>query len=470
VDRPVSRTRERGASGAFVWQFWSSSGWLDLEVIDQTESMSRSGLVSFVIPEKALVNPELADGTCHWLRITARPGGAGPLAQLRGVLRNTTMATHSIRLQNEVLGSSDGTLNQRFTAARTPILKDIVLQVLEADLPADAERVLRSLPADATEVLRDERGRPLAVWVRWSETADFLGSGPEDRHYTVDRQTGEIRFGDGRHGRIPPRNGNNIRLRRYQVGGGSRGNKPANTITQLRSAVPYVEAATNLVAASGGFDREDMPSVYGRGARLLRHRGRAVTAEDYEDLALLASPEVARARCVPMRDLAADPDAHRSVLGIVSLIVVSRSDAKKPLSSVPLLDRVRQYVDERRDPAANLIVLGPEYVQVSVETELVPEVIEESAAVRDAVTQRIDAFLHPLSGGPGNRGWDFGVLPHRSDLYGVCASVPGVHHVSSLRIVTLEERLGVTATGNFLIYSGEHHVRIASAVRHDTPV
>lgn len=462
VDRPVSRAREKSEAAAFAWQYWSSSAWLDLEVIDGTEGMSRSGLVSFIVPEDAAVKADFADGVCHWLRIVARSACAAPLAQLRGVLRNTTMAMHSVRLENETIGSSDGTPNQRFLSARTPILRELVLQVREADLPSDAEQVLRRLSPPDIEVPRDERGRALAAWVRWTETGDFLDSQPEDRHYTVDRQTGEIRFGDGRHGRIPPRNGNNIRLRRYQVGGGNRGNKPANTITQLRSAIPYVQAATNLVPASGGFDREDMQSVYGRGARLARHRGRAVTAEDYEDLARLASPEVARSRCVSMRDLAADPDGRRYVPGTVSLIVVSRTHARKPLPSVPLLDRVRCYIDERREPAADLIVVGPEYVRVAVEVEFVPEIMEESAAVRDAMTQRIDAFLHPLYGGLAQGGWSFGQLPQRSDLYGICASVPGVHHVSALRVVTTEDRPGVEAAGNFLIYSGEHHVRVSS--------
>jgi len=63
----------------------------------------------------------------------------------------------------------------------------------------------------------------------------------------------------------------------------------------------------------------------------LRRRERAVTAEDFEALAREADPRVARACCVPRRDVRVDPEIERA--GNVSLIVVPRREG------VPL-DRV----------------------------------------------------------------------------------------------------------------------------------
>ena len=54
----------------------------------------------------------------------------------------------------------------------------------------------------------------------------------------------------------------------------------------------------NLEPARGGVDAETLASLRQRGPRAIRHHDRAVTIEDYEDLAMLASPEVARAKCV----------------------------------------------------------------------------------------------------------------------------------------------------------------------------
>ena len=43
----------------------------------------------------------------------------------------------------------------------------------------------------------------------WTRVDDFFGSSPTDRHYVLDRTTGEIRFGDGRNGSIPVANAAN---------------------------------------------------------------------------------------------------------------------------------------------------------------------------------------------------------------------------------------------------------------------
>lgn len=55
----------------------------------------------------------------------------------------------------------------------------------------------------------------------WSETEDLASSGPEDLHYVVDRDSGQISFGDGKHGAVPP-TGATFDLR-LSVGGGIAG-------------------------------------------------------------------------------------------------------------------------------------------------------------------------------------------------------------------------------------------------------
>jgi hypothetical protein len=52
----------------------------------------------------------------------------------------------------------------------------------------------------------------------WEEVADFGRSGPDDRHFVVDRDCGRIRFGDGSSGRRPPA-GARFRVA-YRTGGG----------------------------------------------------------------------------------------------------------------------------------------------------------------------------------------------------------------------------------------------------------
>jgi predicted phage baseplate assembly protein len=335
------------------------------------------------------------------------------------------------------------------------------LQVREPELPPAAERAVLEAEegTDALAVTFDATGKPTEIWVRWHEVTDFYGSGPRDRHYVIDRLTGEIRLGDGRSGLVPPV-GAALRLAPYQTGGGSAGNRRAGVVVQLKTTVPYVDKVTNPEPATGGADAEALPLLLARAPRTVRHGGRAVTLEDYEDLALLASPEVARARCVPLADLAADPLAVAGgTAGQVSVIVVPRSSDVKPLPSLELIRRVQEFLDGVRVPTARLSVVGPLYVQVDIEATVAVRSLESATTVLAAVQQTVRAFLHPLTGGLGQEGWDFGRQPHASDVYALIEAVPGVDHVSFLKVDVVDP-LHAIDTGRFLVHAGVQKVGV----------
>ena len=58
-----------------------------------------------------------------------------------------------------------------------------------------------------------------------------------------------------------------------------------------------IASVTNLSPAVGGADPEDLEHAKLRAPEVLRARERAVTADDFEALALQASSAVTRARC-----------------------------------------------------------------------------------------------------------------------------------------------------------------------------
>jgi predicted phage baseplate assembly protein len=308
--------------------------------------------------------------------------------------------------------------------------------------------------------------------VRWHEVADFYGSGARDRHYTLNRLTGEIQFGDGLNGLIPPTGIGNVRMTRYQTGGGTIGNRAASTIVQLKTTVPYIEKVTNSEAAAGGADAESLDSLVERMPRTLRHRGRAVTLEDYEDLAKLASPDVARARCIPLRNL---QEVSSSVIeadnpqplepGVLSLIIVPYSNHPKPLPSLELLNRIQRYLQANSSMTARVVVVPPHYLSVNITTDLAVTSLEGASAVEQAVERKLSRFLHPLTGGLDGNGWDFGREPHKSDFYRQIESVPGVDHVRSLKVELIADEPGqdvpsLQRTGLFLVYSGKHTVNL----------
>ncbi|MCP4119846.1 MAG: putative baseplate assembly protein [Desulfobacteraceae bacterium] len=464
--------RDDMARAQLAWQYWNGGDWIETSAKDGTGALNMSGLVTVRLgADIARWNECSIEGgsELHWLRLLWKEGAFECRPKLQRVVLNTVPATQTMTLENELLGSGNGRPMQTFRSSRVPILQDVHLQVREPDMPPgeeletpgeELERILEQDGMEAVETIRNAQGEIEKIWIRWQEVNDFISSGNRDRHFVVDRQSGEICFGDGQRGLIPPPGVNNVRLRRYRTGGGSFGDKPAESITQLRTSVPYVDSVVNLEPALGGQDIEDWNSVRERGSRWLRHRDRAVTIEDYEDLAKLAAPVVARAKCYPNRDLASDRGNRVIKPGVISLIIVPHGMERKPLPDLNLLRRVTDYINQRRLPDPELVVLAPEYVQVCVEAVIVAGTGHGEAGVLDRCRLELDRYLHPLTGGADGNGWEFGERPHGSDLYVLLESIRGLEYVHSLDIRPAEESPGLLQTGIFLITPGEYNIRL----------
>jgi Baseplate J-like protein len=449
------------SSPKLAFEYWDGASWVAVAMRDETKGFTRRGVLQFLGPAD-FASSTLFGRSAYWLRVRHESGDYQLEPRLVRILQNTIMAAQTVTVRNETLGAGNGSAGQQLQTARAPVLAAQALQVREPELPPVEEkaRIEFEEGADAIAVTLDATGRPVEIWVRWHEVPDFYASAPRDRHYTLDHITGRIQFGDGQNGLIPPAGSANIRMAVYQTGGGSAGNKPAGSIVQLKTTVPYVDKVTNPEPAEGGAEAETYDSLRARAPRTVRHRGRAVTAEDYADLALLATPEVARALTVPDRDLEVDPDGTTLRPGSVSVIIVPRSTDDKPLPSLELIGTVLDYVAAHAIPTADIAVVGPDYVRVDVAAAVALRSLDGAAAVQASVAQALDRFLHPLTGGLDGSGWDFGRHPHKSDLYALIEHTAGVDHVVSLDVTETPDRPSILASGRFLVYSGQHRISL----------
>jgi hypothetical protein len=436
---PLAVSERSSAAPALRWQMRGPDGWCDLAVQDDSAGFSRSGIVWLTLPGSAApwlgctLDPA---GRWAWLRVLL-PHTTPPMPQPIGLALNSVEATHSQLIRNEIVGSGSGRAAQVFKSLRTPIVGEVQLQVRE--------------PSDE--------------WITWQEVADLDGARPGDRVFTLDRLSGEICFGDARCGRIPPAGASNIRLRRYTIGGGLRGNRPAGSISQLLGAVPAVESVINLDAAGGGLDAETEPRMHAQASAWLRHRDRAVGPDDFADLALKTSPEVARAYGVPGRDLAAAMraaadgtviDEAGMQAGAVSVIVVPHGDEARPQPSLDLLAVVKTELDARRSPLGRLVVVGPCYAQAAVRVVVLAHKDYSPHELAAECARCIERFLHPLHGGAAGNGWRLGQKPHRSDLYGLLGAVDGVQELRSLSL-----RIDAPAGLPFIVSAGAIDVAAA---------
>jgi len=401
---------------------WTARGdrrWTPLDSSDETDGLTSRGVVALLDAPEVRID-SLFGTQSHWLRAELTEGAwiTGPI--LDGIYFNSVWVLQARTIEGEVLGSSPGELRPRFEFARAPVLAGQEVRVLEPLSNDEIEELRERGGADAVVEPPDIAGS----WVRWEERASFLESGPEGRHYALDRATGSITFGDGTRGRVPPTGVDNIRAFRYRSGGGSVGNVPRGGIESLASDIAGIEGATNAIAAAGGSDSGDLEDAFVLGPPSLAHRGRAVTCEDYEWLARELSRDVRRARCLPP-DASIGGSANR-----LCIAVLVNSDDALPMPSreqrAELERSLNALAPLRVAAGGGVTVVGPDYEVVRVSVRVVVASSDQASDVRQRVAERLRSFMHPVSGGRDGAGWEFGRGLHVSDIYGCLRGIPGV--------------------------------------------
>jgi predicted phage baseplate assembly protein len=281
---------------------------------------------------------------------------------------------------------------------------------------------------------------------------DLLGSGPDDPHYTLNPNTGEIRTGNRRHGQIPPA-GAELLAVEYRFGGGEAGNVPAGAINAPLDALRGVESVTNERAAVGGSNEQDPEDLKARAPSVLRHRNRAVTPDDFTELALSAGG-VAKAKAIAL----AHPDHPGvEVPGAVTVVIVPDNEDDPPKPSPELIRHVCRHLNRHRLLTTELYVKSPAYRSVSVHARVAMEPYAASDSVQRDVIAAINAALHPLAR-------DFGEDLFPTGLYSVLLAVEGVSAVPSLTVFVgrAEHELSkpVVVPPDGLLFGADHEITV----------
>jgi len=447
-----------------TWQFWHQEGdWRDVDLVrDDTRAFTRSGSVQFNGPgtDAGATDLGLGGDNLYWIRALLERSSYELAPKLSAVLTNTASATQAQTVRDEIVGSADGSVSQSLFVANTPVVAIVPPEIVpRQDGSTDVVEV-RSVRLEVDE------GLGFAVW---QQVDDFFGSGPDDEHYTLNRTTGAIVFGDGEHGRIPVAAnssiGGNIVARFYRYGGGKRGNVGAGKVTELQAAVPFVEKATNRLPALLGADEETVTEAKLRAPEELQNKGRAVTAADFESIAKeTPGANVKRAKALP---LAHPKFPGTYVPGVVTVIVVPETDAPNPIPNETTLQAVCACLNAARLLTAELYVSPPTYRKVKIEADVIVEPTSDLAAVKTALVTALNAYLNPLTGGKDQQGWDFGGDVYFSDIAQRILTTAGVDRLdpNALLIWVGDDRFGpcedVTINDYDLVYSDGHDIRVA---------
>ncbi len=428
----------------FVWEYYDGKDWQSFEIDkDETRAFTRSGHIYFPGPGTRVQKAIVGDTTTplYWIRARLAKATYEKPPELESILTNTITATQALTVRGEILGSTDGRPGQMFRLASAPVVAGLRLEI--------------------------DEGSGFQVW---QEVDDFHASKPDDAHYRLNRTTGEIAFGDGEHGRIPVANftpAPNVIAREYRYGGGKKGNVAANTVTAMQSTVESVASVTNLRVGTGGSEEETLDAAKLRAPLALKSKNRAVTAEDFEYLAM-ATPgaRLRRAKALP---LVHPRFGTVTVPGVVTVVIVPDGDAPNPVPNEATRLLVCKHLNLHRLLTSEVYVIGPTYRLVRIEADVIVSPTDDLAEVKHGIEAALSRFLHPLTGGEDGQGWPFGGTIFYSDVYRVLLGVRGVSRLRDNQLVIWldDERQtfcrDVEIGQGELVWNDGHDIKVAYA-------
>jgi hypothetical protein len=356
------------------------------------------------------------------------------------------------------LGTSDGTPNQTFVIPDGPVLLDFASVVPGAPGYDPNPRV--RVGAAEWEL------HPFLL------TPDSQADPSPPPHFMIDAFEGDVRFGDGSFGAIPPA-GAPITLIRCQIlegpaaliaEGDARHILNPQLITGLGAGESVTIAANT--DAQGGENFFSADERMQRGLAEFRDPTRLITAGDFEHVATDDFNEFqqgfnAAVGWDPNRDLVTravalmnrkPPNLDLPAAGHVTLVILPAYDEAAfeaaPFSAPPpmvskvalaapspgLTKRLPAFLEPRRLITTRLDVVGPELVQIAAQVGVVIESQRSTAQMATAVRAALRDYLSITSGYDDGRGWPLGRRVRRSQIFRVLEDVPGVDYVESLAL------------------------------------
>lgn len=363
-------------------------------------------------------------------------------------------AVHAEQVDGELAGTANGLAGFYVTVARAPLIAptgdplDLVVGVEAAEGELD----------DRAPAVQYE-GRAYRIW---REVENFANVGDDRFVYTVDRnagmitfapsldpENGSVRFGDGLLGEAPTA-GRAVRVW-YRRGGGAEGNVAANTLTAFKETLRGV-TVSNPAPATGGRDAETLENALLRGPKELHSLERAVTASDFE-LVALKTLGIARAKAFTRAALWSY--AQRGTVEVVLVPAVPESawqGSHLPASTLEqyctdeVRAQVQQAIDERRPLGTTAVVNCAHYKTVRVAANIVVRREENADAVKSRVLERLNRMINPLPSDKFNaRGWAFGQALRVSNIYDVALGEPGVRYVDNVSLIVDDVPKAVTS-------------------------
>ncbi len=323
-------------------------------------------------------------------------------------LGNIVLADHGETLPAEPLPIVSDPLRYR------PVLSRTGITFAAPFLPTDHTTPATHLVSDTRPSLTLPEVSLTSPAGQWQPVPDLLGSNRFQTEFVGElEQDGYLylRFGDGRHGRLPLV-GESL-VARYRVGSGTIGNIGADALAHIVTVESGIRQVRNPLSARGGRDPELSEEIRQYAPYAFRRQERAVTLADYASMAE-RHPEVQRAV------------ATRRWTGSWYTIFITVDRRGGLPVDTDFERRLRTFLEQYRLAGQDLEIEEPIYVALDLAFVVCVTSGFFTADVKAALLERFSSrnFFHPDN-------FTFGQSVYLSQIIAAAMAIPGVRWIDT---------------------------------------
>ena len=432
-----------------------------ISVEDGTSHFEHSGIVNLYLHEE-LPKAVFFSEEGFWIRISPenyRKEGSVPVVS--GIYPNCVRCSQKEHSEVLTYSTAIEEAGKKILLPYVPVLEtEVWVDEKGSLLESEAAEIRKKSPKEIRPEL--ENGEETGLLVSWHRIRSLSMAGPEDRVYELDPNTGELTFGNGVNGKIPPRGTDNIRIV-IVYGGGEKGNAPEGALEGFLAPIPKIAEVKNITPMTGGVDRIPRERIEFYGNKVLRHRGRAVSPRDFEEIVLSGFADAEQVKCF------SDTDAEgREAPGHVCVVVKAVSAGNEGISW-ELCREIREDLLSRCD--ACLASSGRLHVRPAIEMTVNTEIslrVEDLSRIVRIKADVLETVEHLITEEWARR--EIGHQVRIGDFYAAIAQIPGVSGVETIFVEGIYYREGkrhVIPVENddpipfVTVTSGEHKIRIS---------
>ena len=391
-------------------------GFKNLKVVDETENFRHAGSIIFV-PPYDMEKRELFEKERYWIRLVDETNSFENLQCLKinDIILNTVSIENVETKSPESFYIDRAIPNMRFHLSSNNILSANVFVNEITDLSMQQmEDFIKERPDDII-VEHDNLGRYISFFVRWNEVNTFIKSGPNDRHYILNRSEGYITFGDSIRGKIPSKQVKEA-IRVFVVDcNGDNGNINVGGINKTSSTIKFISGVKNPIPAYTGHDIETIGRALNRGSHILGSYNRLVSESDFENAVLDFSDIIDKVKCVSSID-----EYGKKSPGSITIAVLIKEFEKNSGVFYSTKNEIKRYLMEKCEVSLkenDLNIIDPIFVELCVDVWVSVSDYNMSFEVKEDILKYLKLFIDPVSGNFHKRGWEIGELPKEIQIY-----------------------------------------------------